>query len=70
MHDHQTWYGVFHNCPIYLCQQTSITIQYKINLKYMFKDILYPTLRSVQINLFTGVLCTSPVLLFAFVTAC
>jgi len=25
-----------------------ITVQYKINLKYMFKDILYPTLRSLQ----------------------
>jgi len=29
-------------------QQSSITVQYKINLKYMFKDILYPTLHSVQ----------------------
>jgi len=29
-------------------QQTSITVQYKINLKCMFKDILYPTLHSLQ----------------------
>jgi len=29
-------------------QQTSITVQYKINLKCMFKDILYPSLRSLQ----------------------
>jgi len=52
MYDHQTWYGIFHNCPIYLYviyQQTSITVQYKINLKYcMFKDILYPTLCCLQ----------------------
>jgi len=29
-------------------QQTSITVQYKINLKCMFRDILCPTLHSVQ----------------------
>jgi len=29
-------------------QQTSVTAQYKINLKCVFKDILYPTLRSLQ----------------------
>jgi len=29
-------------------QQTSITVQYKIKLKCMFKDILYPTLCSLQ----------------------
>jgi len=29
-------------------QKTSSTVQYKINLKCMFKDILYPTLRSLQ----------------------
>jgi len=44
MHYHQTWYGtcIFHNCPIYF------TVQYKINLNCMFKDFLYPTLRSFQ----------------------
>jgi len=39
-------------------QQTSITVQYKINLKCMFKDILYPTyICSVvfKIKLLTGV---------------
>jgi len=29
-------------------QQTPITVQYKINLKCMLKDILYPTMRSLQ----------------------
>jgi len=51
MHDHQTWYGIFHTCPIYLYviyQQTSITVQYKMNLKCLFKDILYPTMCSLQ----------------------
>jgi len=49
--DHETLHGIFHNCPIYLYviyQQTSITVQYKINLKSMFKDILYPTLCNLQ----------------------
>jgi len=35
------WYGIFCICPIYLFviyQQTYITVQYKINLKCMFKD--------------------------------
>jgi len=35
-------------------QQTSITIQYKINLKCMFKDILYPTLLSLQNHTLDG----------------
>jgi len=51
MHDHKTWYGIFHNCVqfIYVIyQQTPVTVQYKINLKCMFKDILYTTLRSLQ----------------------
>jgi len=50
MHDHQTWYDIFHNCPfIYVIyQQTSITVQYKFNLKCMVKDILYPTLCSIE----------------------
>jgi len=32
MHDHQTWYGIFHNCPIIyvIYRQTSITVQYKL----------------------------------------
>jgi len=65
MHDHQT--GIFHKCPIYLYviyQQTPITVQYKIILKCLFKDILYLTLRSLvfKIELLTGVLCTSLVL--------
>jgi len=29
-------------------QQTSITVQYKNNLNYMFKDILYPSVHSIQ----------------------
>jgi len=29
-------------------QQTSITVQYKMNLKCVFKEILYPTLCSLQ----------------------
>jgi len=51
MYYHQTWYGIYHNFPIYLYviyQQTSITVQYKINLKYLFINILYPTLCSLQ----------------------
>jgi len=32
----------------FIYQQTSTTVQYKINIKCMFKDILYTTLRSLQ----------------------
>jgi len=49
MHDHQTWYDIFVQFIYVIYQQTSITAcEYTINLKCMFKDILYPTLRSVQ----------------------
>jgi len=48
-------------------QQIAITVQYKINLNSMFKEILYPTFFVhcilFKIKLLTGVLCTSPVLL-------
>jgi len=50
IYDYQIWYGIFNICPIYyvIYQQTSITVQYKINLKCMFKNILYLTLCSLQ----------------------
>jgi len=51
MHDHQTWYGIFNNCPIYLTCHLLANIyhcEYTINRKCMFKDILYPTLYSLQ----------------------
>jgi len=35
-------------------QQISITVQYKINLKCIFKDILNPTLSSVQNHTLDG----------------
>jgi len=67
MHDHQTWYGIFHYCTIYLYviyQQISITVQYTINLKCMFKDILILHCVVFKIKHLTGVLYTLPVLLF------
>jgi len=43
-------------------QQASITVQYKINLKCMFKDILYPTLHSLQNLTLDG--CTGTLVLW------
>jgi len=66
MHDHQTWYGILHiivQLFYFIYQQTSSTVQYKINLKCMFKHILYPTLRSLQNQTLDGRIMYSPVFL-------